>query len=258
MSAIQLVCLDFDGTFMVYDEPPGFMHPAVVETLNALGDRGLSWCTNSGRDVGSQIEILSLSKRRGLRHMPVAALAGEALIFTRADGGFEALEPWNARARKLLQEFHGGLQARLRPGLPGLIERHEPTHIYMGDAVTAFFVPDEEGRPDRLGEEVGEHLAGTGGRWSLNGGWVIGIPQGLDKGVILCEFAEHVGMPLESILAIGDHMNDVSMLDGQSARHVGCPADAQPEVQATVRSAGGYVASEAGPLGTAEVLQHYL
>jgi hydroxymethylpyrimidine pyrophosphatase-like HAD family hydrolase len=60
------------------------------------------------------------------------------------------------------------------------------------------------------------------------------------------------------VLAVGDQFNDLTMLDGRSALHVGCPRDAQPEVCTLVRRAGGVVASEPGPAGTVQVLRCFI
>ncbi|MBI4028385.1 MAG: HAD hydrolase family protein [Verrucomicrobia bacterium] len=60
-----------------------------------------------------------------------------------------------------------------------------------------------------------------------------------------------------AVFAAGDNFNDLSMLDGAHAGMVAAPANAIPEVKATVLSAGGYVARRLCGHGILEALQHF-
>jgi hydroxymethylpyrimidine pyrophosphatase-like HAD family hydrolase len=55
-----------------------------------------------------------------------------------------------------------------------------------------------------------------------------------------------------TVLAAGDHFNDISMLDGRYAAYPCCPSNAIPEVKRTVRAAGGHVGSLPAAAGIAE------
>jgi hydroxymethylpyrimidine pyrophosphatase-like HAD family hydrolase len=83
------------------------------------------------------------------------------------------------------------------------------------------------------------------------------LPYITGKGNTLLSYARYAGLHREEILAVGDHLNDLSMLDGSSAGRVGCPSDAVPEVRDAVRRAGGGVASQPGPLGTVAIIRRY-
>src|SRR5205807_8508572 len=65
------------------------------------------------------------------------------------------------------------------------------------------------------------------------------------KGAALAELSRLLGIPREEIFAVGDHHNDISMLDGRFAAYPACPANAIPPVKDAVKSAGGCVASKA-------------
>lgn len=256
MADIQLICLDFDGTFMVYDEPPGFMHPAVVAELNRLGGAGIRWCTNSGRDRGSQLEVLELSREKGLRHKPVGLLACESLIYHQRNGSYQGHESWNKQAHRLLRTFHGALQGLLADAMPDLLRRYKPDLMYVNEEATAFCIPQKDDGPLRFYQELKPYVEKIeNGALSRNGGWVAALPAELGKGALLETFGRDLGIAAEHILAVGDHINDISMLDGTAAGHVGCPADAVVEVIETVRRAGGMVSAYDGPLGTVEILE---
>ena len=78
-----------------------------------------------------------------------------------------------------------------------------------------------------------------------------------DKGVALSELGRLIGVGAESIFAVGDHHNDIPMLNGVHAHHVACPANAIPAVKEVVTGAGGYVATEGYSAGVIESLRHF-
>jgi hydroxymethylpyrimidine pyrophosphatase-like HAD family hydrolase len=258
MSDIRLICLDFDGTIMVYDETPGFFHPAAIDMLNRLVDRGISWCTNSGRDAEGQMKILELSRARGLRHMPAVLLCSESFIFEQRDGTYAPSEPWNSAAKKTLRRFHQVIQKTIRPNVDDWIARYRP-EVYIAEEYTTFNVVDADDQPLRFHEEIATAIRGIPGAVvSRNGGWISIMPTELGKGNTLLAYLQLAGLQSGHALAIGDHLNDINMLNGSAARHVACPANAMAEVVEAVSSAGGYVAKAVGPEGTVEAVGFFL
>ena len=259
MAKILLVCLDFDGTIMAYDEETGHLHPQVIATLNKLSLLGVAWCTNSGREMENQRSILDASRKKGLKHMPTALLCGESFIYRLREGSYVSSEPWNSAVRGHLKVFHQQVQSVLKPHMEDWKSRYQPT-VYAAEEYTTFLVGDEEEKPARLCDELQRCMAGAVPRGvvSRNGGWLVILPSHLGKGNVLRTYIGGVGFSPEDVLSVGDHFNDISMLDGAVVRHVGCPADAIPEVAQAVRNAGGWVASAKGPAGTVEVIEHFL
>ena len=258
MSDIRLICLDFDGTIMVYDEQPGFFHPAAIDMLNGLVERGIAWCTNSGRDAEGQMRILELSRAKGLRHMPAVLLCSESFIFEQRDGTYAPSEPWNSTARKTLRRFHQVVQKAVRPKLDDWIARYRP-EVYIADEYTTFNVVDADGQPLRFHGDIEAAICGIPDAVvSRNGGWISIMPEELGKGNVLLGYLRFVGLQASHALAIGDHLNDINMLNGTAARCVACPANAVPEVVEAVTAAGGYVAKAAGPEGTVEAVKYFL
>ena len=258
MSDIRLVCLDFDGTILVYDEKPGFFHPAAIQMLNGLMERGIAWCTNSGRDADGQLRILELSRAHGLRHMPAALLCSESLIFEPGDGTYVPSEPWNSKAKQLLKNFHQVVQQAVRPQLDDWIVRYRP-EVYLAEEYTTFNVIDAEGRPLRFHRDIEVAIREIPQAVvSRNGGWISILPEELGKGNVLLGYLRLAGGQADHALAIGDHLNDICMLNGVAARYVACPANAMVEVVESVTRAGGYVAHAAGPEGAVEAVKHFL
>ena len=73
--------------------------------------------------------------------------------------------------------------------------------------------------------------------------------------LVLRETAKQLGVERGGILAVGDNYNDLDMLDPEIAAHLGCPADAVPEVVDAVRAAGGIVGRQPGSAGAVEVIR---
>jgi len=77
------------------------------------------------------------------------------------------------------------------------------------------------------------------------------------KGLAVSELAEHLGLGPESIMAVGDGFNDMSMLDGRVARMTGCPLNAVREVKRVVHESDGHIASEPSLRGVMEILSAF-
>jgi len=252
---IRLISLDFDGTLLVYDDPAGVFHPEVIRLLNSLEERGIRWCANSGREFHDQKEVVARSRQRGLNHEPDAFICSESVVFWRSGNTYESLEPWNQNAHACLRAFHRNAQARLESKLESIQKTYAPAAVMTGELYTAFLLRDHGPATLRLAGDIERYLEGLDEVMiTRNGGWVAVMHQSLGKGNALKAYARHIGLPADHILAIGDHHNDLPMLDREIARHVGCPGDAIPEVQQAVRRAGGIIADEAGPVGTVNVI----
>ena len=256
---IRLVCLDFDGTIMVYDDPKPCFHPDVIEWLNALQMGGIQWCSNSGRDLPDQLGVLQESQHRGLEHMPLGLLCAESMAYVRQDGDYRPLEPWNTTAHHHLLRLHARVRERLRPYMDWIEQRFRPKGVYVGDHYTAFQVEEAKDHPRQLFRELEALLVGVPELMlTRNGPWVAVLQERLGKGNVLREFARVMEYRPHEILAVGDQFNDLNMLDGMAALHVACPGDAVAEVAELVRSRNGLVAQRGGPSGTVEILHHYL
>ncbi len=256
---LYCVCLDFDGTIMEYEGELGWFHPAVIECLNALEPAGIRWFTNSGRGIKNQLEVLELSVKRGLIHLPEKMICGESFIYDRVGDSFIAREPWNTKTREYLYEFHAQVQHRLNGSLAVWMEKYAPKQTYVREDATVFLVDPACDHPAALSFEMAACLEDMPqAEVCINGGYVFAIPDFLGKGRVLTESLAHNREQLARTLAIGNDQNDISMLDGRSAGLAGCPADAAEEVIRTVREADGYVSSLPGPAGTIEIIEHYI
>lgn len=256
-SRIRLLSLDFDGTILDYTEEGPVLHPAVTGILNELAHRGIAWVANSGRSLDELKAIVGASTHRGLTHLPQAFLCLESLIFECRGPMVRPLQSWNDRMIGILRELHTRVRVVLEPRLPEIRARFTD-EIYLEELYAAFSLREEERMPEELCGQLRVWLDGVeGATLTRNGRWVAVHSAHAGKGNILRAYAARAGFDLDEILAVGDHFNDLSMLDGTAAAFVGCPADAIEEVKAAVRTAGGHVAASGGPPGTAEVIRKF-
>ncbi len=64
-----------------------------------------------------------------------------------------------------------------------------------------------------------------------------------------------MNIPSDRVIAIGDGINDITMLNGAVTKFVGCPANASPEVIQAVRNAGGIVSDAHEAAGALDIIQ---
>ncbi len=259
-SEIKLICLDFDGTILIYDdEEIGHFHPDVITLLNSLEEKGIVWCANSGRDKEDQLAVIERAKASGLTHMPVALVCSESFIYMKNGSGYYELEPWNTYAREMLRDCHTEVQKKLCDKFVYIEETYTPISSLVGECFTAFFIPDRDNLPGKLFDELKQFTEGVGNIMiTRNGGWVTVMHVMLGKGNALKEFMRHRGLESCDALTVGDHLNDLTMLKKEIAHYLGCPGNAAQEVKDAVRTEGGIVADEHGALGTIQIIRSCL
>jgi hydroxymethylpyrimidine pyrophosphatase-like HAD family hydrolase len=190
--------------------------------------------------------------------MPAAMLCAESFYYARdAKGGYSSENPWNTYAEGCIKVLHRQVQHNIQDLIESWRQEFAPEQLYLRPDCTVFLIPDEEERPARFMKELERYVPGNG-QVTRNGGWVVVLPVELGKGAVIRAYLEAVGGAANHSLAVGDHINDLSMLDGSAVAYVGCPADAEPEVVQTVRKTEGLVADLPGPAGTLQVIQWFL
>ena len=244
---------------MRYDDPPDHVHPDVIAALNRLAEAGVAWIANSGRTLEGQLEIIGHSiDERGLSQWPDAVLHSECYVHMREDGHYVPLSDWNDQAERWLQQVQQSLRGDYKLELEALIDHHRPNGVYHRGDATVFHVQGEESGRLAFITALESFLAPIPDAHIVhNGEWIAIVHRRLGKGNIVRAYLAARGLAGDAVLTVGDHGNDLSMLDGSVTPYVACPGDAYAPVQSAVRAAGGYVASAPGPHGTLEALRHY-
>jgi hydroxymethylpyrimidine pyrophosphatase-like HAD family hydrolase len=64
-----------------------------------------------------------------------------------------------------------------------------------------------------------------------------------------------LGIPAERVMAIGDSINDLDMLNGEHGFFPVAVANAEPEIKEAVKKAGGMVTEKPASDGVAEAIE---
>jgi hydroxymethylpyrimidine pyrophosphatase-like HAD family hydrolase len=250
--AIQLICLDLDGTALDSDGVHWWLADEVVGVLNLLAERSVRWCPNSGRSGDNQFGMVQAC--RELTNMPIAMLAGERYVYWTTPR-WRSHEPFNSQMHQRMNALHPRVLEAVKPHRMRLRESFDFTHELDRDGVCAWCLADETVAPALAGELNALIGPIPNAKVLRNKDWLIITHELASKGMVLREAAHHLGIPTAAILAIGDNYNDLDMLDPAIAGCLGCPADAVPDVIDAVRGAGGYVSELPGSAGTVNVIR---
>jgi hydroxymethylpyrimidine pyrophosphatase-like HAD family hydrolase len=109
----------------------------------------------------------------------------------------------------------------------------------------------------RQAEKVLEQVASSFPDLTVNRNFVfVGfIPLNGTKGKAVRFLAETLGIPTERVMAIGDSINDLDMLNGEHGFFPVAVANAEPEIKEAVQKAGGMVTEKPASDGVAEAIE---
>ncbi|MBV9659361.1 MAG: HAD family phosphatase [Verrucomicrobia bacterium] len=269
-SNIRLVSTDFDSTLVDHDKPQPFA-PELIAVLRTLRRHGVFWVINTGRSPRLLDHGLT---EYGWPIRPDFAITSEREICRPADekNGLPGRDgttwadygDWNERCARDHEELFAAARPLMRDVLAFLTNEtcatplFDPTPSAEAGEQPAGLVAADEPEMDRIAaflDSLRPRCPKLG--YQRNKIYLRFCHADYDKGVALAELGRMLGLEADAIFAVGDHHNDLSMLDGRHARHVACPANAIDEVKAAVQRAGGHVASAPCSLGVIEALRRH-
>ena len=265
---VLLISTDFDGTLVEHGNPAPFS-PELVKVLHALRGRGVRWAINTGRTLPWMVDGLTAFS---LPIHPDYAITAEREIYEPAPNGngWRDLGDWNAVCRErheVLFDAAAPLLSEIirfvedETGAEARFARHadprQPSATRDPRELSGL-VATSDAEMDRIVEFVDARRAPTPDfSYQRNSIYLSFCHRDYDKGTTLAELGRRLGVPRESIFAVGDHQNDLPMLTGEHAGHVACPGNSIAQVKTTVRAAGGYVAEAGYSAGVIEALRYY-
>jgi hydroxymethylpyrimidine pyrophosphatase-like HAD family hydrolase len=250
-TGIRLISTDFDGT-LVGQTSQGRCVPELARALTAFKETGGLWAINTGRSLEHIVEGVALFDAPV---EPDFLMTHERELYHRdADGVWRDFGDWNRLCRERHAElFHAaaGIFARVRELVAGA---HDVT-LLEENGFPVGLVTADEAVMDRVASSLDAlRHAVPKFHYQRNTIYLRFCHADYDKGAVLAELCRLIEMPRDQVFAVGDHFNDLAMLDGRHARHVACPANAISEVRTVVRAAEGWVARLHFGEGTAQVL----
>ena len=265
---VLLISTDFDGTLVEHGNPAPFS-PELVAIFHALRARGVRWAINTGRSLPWMVDGL---RTFSLPIHPDFAITAEREIHQPAlnGNGWRDLGDWNTVCR----ERHEALFDSIAPLLSEIVRfverdtnaearfaRHtdprEPNNTRDPRELSGL-VATSDAEMDRIVAFVdGLRAPESDFSYQRNSIYLSFCHRAYDKGTAMAELGRQLGVPRESIFALGAHQNDLPMLTGEHAGHVACPGNSIAQVKTTVREAGGYVADAGYSAGVIEALRYF-
>ena len=250
----HLIALDLDGTSVSYS-PRLEMNDELMLYLASVHDMGIVWVMNSDRYTDTMADIASLLPAE---QKPRALLSCQRFIHLRQDDDtYLPVQEWNIEQIK----FHSLLWNKISPFFPQwrleIESQFAILDCVVNDLVFAYRVkPDQAPALQRLMQQFITDWPAA--QISANQEWTFILHASFSKAKVLKKCAKLLGIELNHVIAIGDGMNDITMLNGSVTNFVGCPANASPEVIRAVRNAGGIVSGAQEAAGTLEIIQKFL
>lgn len=250
---IRLIATDLDGTLIgSANEFP--LYSVFRDRINELRDRnGAVWAACTGRSLRSFKAFFAPMRTMGL--WPDYVVLRHAFIYRLTRYGYLPNLIWNAHicyqlwsnqlyVKEAIREWHAMIMGaslgvstvrRNRNRLILHFDSNEAADV-AGDMLRKRTAPYRHLKVFRYHQEVD----------------VRAVP--FTKGLAVAELASHLGIDRESVLAIGNGHNDISMLEGGVARYTGCPSNSEPEVVEVVHQSGGHIAGKRSLSGVLEIL----
>ncbi len=249
--AIKLISTDFDGTLFAEFENP----PVPVKLQNLIGELqagGATWVINTGRDLSS---LLETTGRARLTVKPDWIVIVEREIYRHHDSEYVEDLPWNKASRQahaeLFRQVHGDLP-RLRQWVEARFKATIYEDIYSPFCFIAESNADAEAIHLYLDGYCREVPTLTVVR---NDVYARLSHEAFNKGTALSEIARQLGINASETFAVGDHLNDVHMLERRHANWLAAPANAVETVKTLVRRQEGHVSQFHCGHGVADALE---
>ena len=251
---IRLLSTDFDGTLIGHHADARTVR-SLSGALTGLRRQGAVWAVNTGRQLWFALEGL---EQAALPHDPEFVLTSEKDIYRRIEeGSWEAFGDWNAQTeRQTLDLFDRA--AHVVTAIEKMVATRDGIELLYENGRLAGLMTADPGTMDQVADVVRE-MAVDVPEFSFNRNhvWMRFAHCAIHKGSSLAELSRLLGVPRADVLAIGDHHNDIPMLDGSSAAMVACPSNAVHDVQELVRRNGGYVSPYPWGEGVADAIRHF-
>lgn len=247
---------DADGTLM--GNRPEFNQYRIFRTkINELRkDYGVLWVVCTGRSLGGYKHIFRPMRQFGIS--PDYVIVNHAYIFECRPWGFLPHWIWNLRIRWLQWKDELMVRRALPKIKRAVLSQNPFARVLVSNRERLSFHFDDENAASFGAEVLREAVRPYKYLQifqSTSEICVRVIP--FTKGLAVTELARHLGVTNPQILVVGDGHNDISMMELTPPCYTACPANAAPEVVATVHRTHGHIAVERNLNGVIEVLAAY-
>jgi len=256
---IRMVGVDFDLTLIEDRNGRPYLPPDTYEMLIALIDSGTEVGIVTGRGAWAVHKLLEQAGITWGQPFPTFICPREVFLYWITDGKLQPDQVWNQARSKDIASLVSWIT-------PRQYEWHRTIEA-AGLEIAHWILWGDYGLEIGMNSpEEAEHTR------QMLSGWVQDMPLARvhrnhalahvviatgGKGNALLHAASERSLAPEQVLAIGDSLNDLQMLDGKLGMHGGAVGNADPAVKQAVEAAGGVVATQPASRGIGEILRHY-
>ena len=253
METTYLIALDLDGTSVRYD-PCLEMDPSLIGCLTSLRSNGVRWLINSDRYTET---LINVAKKLTPAEMPIAVLSLQRFIsILNGDNTYVPCDDWNVVQLNKHKLLWNKISPYFDEWKQEVESKFDVLDSIINEIVFAYMV-----MPERIADfrkMMNDFLLSyDDAKVSGKHDWSFILHSSFSKAAVLLELAIRFGIDRENIIAVGDGLNDISMLNGSVTPKVGCPANASQEVIDVVKKAGGIVSEKESAAGTLEIIEYY-
>lgn len=262
MVRFDLIAMDLDGTLLDWRGREAVITGRCKEALFRAVGKGVCLVIATGR--GLRETLLELFVQGVGKDMPFPdfLIAQEKFCYQIVDGKAEekgALTVWNREREK---EARWVMEAFVLPHLPGwlkaLREEGLSPNRWVVDTGAGWFslIYDDEGKTQRAEKLLRRLGANIPDLITNRNATVVGfIPRNGTKGKALKFLTENLGIRPERVMAIGDGINDLDMLNGEHGFFPVAVANGEVQIKEAVLKAKGFVTKSAASDGVAEAIE---
>jgi HAD superfamily hydrolase (TIGR01484 family) len=250
MSDLRLLSLDFDGTMIApWEEGRVEPSPDLLRCLEHLRSAGVVFAMNTGRSLPLVEDAISL-----FPFQPDYALAMEKEVFVWSGKRWAPVGDWNRQCYEKHAELFGQAREQLNR-IEQFVAAGTAARLVREDDLLVGVVAQSESEMVRIVDVIGQAQKQLPDlSYQRNGVYLRFCHRDYDKGAVLRNLQDFLGVTAEQTFAAGDNNNDLPMLRQDLARYLACPSNSVPEIKSVVRLNRGIVAQRKGGAGTAEAL----
>ncbi len=251
---IKLIACDFDQTLFLPELP---FPENTMQYISELHLSGIKFAIVSGRPPEDMKSLLEDKGIKWAKPFPDFLICIEKYIYDPYGNHLnEKAQVWNKKAKEHTENISSEMK-NIIPKLTKLIEEQKIPIERVENAEIVFSQPEIADKARNIAKKFADrnlkskNFLISGNLYSINIS-----PSWPTKGDTLKFLAEEIlGLQANQVIAIGDHINDLPMLDGSRGFVSATVGNAHPDVKAAVKSAGGVISPKVGPEGVGAILK---
>ncbi len=262
---LKMIALDLDGTLLGGTKGYYGMLPEIKTVLEQAAASSVAIAFVTGRPFDFITHLLAEERVQPARSgWPRAIITDERAIYIWENDAFQPDTEWNLKTEKMERDnfarINAGVKALLESSLPDidpLLRRTgEETEILRGYVELRFSsVETAQKGQEFLQRWLARHELPFYAVRNVKGVSIRHCHTG--KGITLDRLCHRLGVENRQVLAVGDSLNDLSMLDGKYGYRAAAPGNADPEVKKVVAAIDGHVSSASFGTGVAEAINTF-